>query len=76
LIDMLERRGIISGYEGSKPRTVLVSEADVPRILAHLAEATGGPAGDPPAPAAPSSPTLEDVPANGDSPYPMPESRG
>jgi DNA segregation ATPase FtsK/SpoIIIE, S-DNA-T family len=32
LIDMLERRGIISGYEGSKPRRVLVGEADnVPR---------------------------------------------
>ena len=29
LIDMLERRGIISGYEGSKPRRVLVAEADV-----------------------------------------------
>jgi DNA segregation ATPase FtsK/SpoIIIE, S-DNA-T family len=42
LIDMLERRGIISGYEGSKPRQVLVAEADVPRILAHLAEAEGG----------------------------------
>ena len=27
LIDMLERRGIISGYEGSKPRQVLVTEA-------------------------------------------------
>jgi S-DNA-T family DNA segregation ATPase FtsK/SpoIIIE len=39
LIDMLERRGIISGYEGSKPRQVLIGEADVPRILAHLAEA-------------------------------------
>jgi len=39
LIDMLERRGIISGYEGSKPRQVLITEADVPRILAHLAEA-------------------------------------
>ena len=38
LIDMLERRGIISGYEGSKPRQVLISEADVPRILAQLAE--------------------------------------
>jgi S-DNA-T family DNA segregation ATPase FtsK/SpoIIIE len=42
LIDMLERRGIISGYEGSKPRQVLISEADVPRILSHLAEAGGG----------------------------------
>jgi DNA segregation ATPase FtsK/SpoIIIE, S-DNA-T family len=26
LIDMLERRGIISGYEGSKPRRVLVED--------------------------------------------------
>jgi DNA segregation ATPase FtsK/SpoIIIE, S-DNA-T family len=33
LIDMLERRGIISGYEGSKPRQVLVSEADLSRVL-------------------------------------------
>jgi S-DNA-T family DNA segregation ATPase FtsK/SpoIIIE len=33
LIDMLERRGIISGYEGSKPRRVLVSEVDLPRVL-------------------------------------------
>ena len=30
LIDMLERRGVISGYEGSKPRQVLVSETDLP----------------------------------------------
>jgi S-DNA-T family DNA segregation ATPase FtsK/SpoIIIE len=29
LIDMLERRGIISGYEGSKPRRVLVDESYV-----------------------------------------------
>jgi S-DNA-T family DNA segregation ATPase FtsK/SpoIIIE len=29
LVDMLERRGIISGYEGSKPRRVLVSETDL-----------------------------------------------
>jgi S-DNA-T family DNA segregation ATPase FtsK/SpoIIIE len=36
VIDMLERRGIISGYEGSKPRQVLVSEADLPRVLAAL----------------------------------------
>jgi S-DNA-T family DNA segregation ATPase FtsK/SpoIIIE len=32
LIDMLERRGIISGYEGSKPRRVLVSEAEIERV--------------------------------------------
>jgi S-DNA-T family DNA segregation ATPase FtsK/SpoIIIE len=33
LIDMLERRGVISGYEGSKPRQVLISQADLPRFL-------------------------------------------
>jgi len=36
LIDMLERRGVISGYEGSKPRQVLIGEGDVPRVLASL----------------------------------------
>jgi S-DNA-T family DNA segregation ATPase FtsK/SpoIIIE len=41
LIDMLERRGIISGYEGSKPRQVLIAEADVPRILVALNERPG-----------------------------------
>jgi S-DNA-T family DNA segregation ATPase FtsK/SpoIIIE len=39
---MLERRGIISGYEGSKPRQVLISEGDVPRILVALSEGAGG----------------------------------
>ena len=34
LIDMLERRGVISGYEGSKPRQVLISARDIPRIMA------------------------------------------
>jgi DNA segregation ATPase FtsK/SpoIIIE, S-DNA-T family len=38
LIDMLERRGVISGYEGSKPRQVLVTEADLPRVLSNLRE--------------------------------------
>jgi S-DNA-T family DNA segregation ATPase FtsK/SpoIIIE len=33
LIDMLERRGIISGYEGSKPRRVLVDESAVPQVV-------------------------------------------
>ena len=32
LIDMLERRGIISGYEGSKPRRVLLDQRDFDRI--------------------------------------------
>ena len=36
LIDMLERRGIISAYEGSKPRTVLVAEHDLERRLTSL----------------------------------------
>jgi S-DNA-T family DNA segregation ATPase FtsK/SpoIIIE len=46
LIDMLERRGIISGYEGSKPRQVLVTEGDLPRVLAAL-DAAIGPGADP-----------------------------
>jgi len=36
MIDMLERRGVISGYEGSKPRQVLITEAELPRVLAGL----------------------------------------
>jgi DNA segregation ATPase FtsK/SpoIIIE, S-DNA-T family len=50
LIDMLERRGVISGYEGSKPRQVLITEADLPRVLAGL---DGTPDAAPPAPAEP-----------------------
>ncbi|TML80398.1 MAG: DNA translocase FtsK [Actinobacteria bacterium] len=46
LIDMMERRGVISGYEGSKARQVLVTEADLPRILAALDEPVGATAGD------------------------------
>jgi S-DNA-T family DNA segregation ATPase FtsK/SpoIIIE len=33
LIDMLERRGIISGYEGSKPRRVLVDESQLATVV-------------------------------------------
>ena len=33
LIDMLERRGVISGYEGSKPRQVLITRADLARVV-------------------------------------------
>jgi S-DNA-T family DNA segregation ATPase FtsK/SpoIIIE len=36
LIDMLERRGVISGYEGSKPRQVLVTAAQLPSVLSAL----------------------------------------
>jgi S-DNA-T family DNA segregation ATPase FtsK/SpoIIIE len=38
MMDMLERRGVISGYEGSKPRQVLITSSDLPRVLAALAE--------------------------------------
>jgi len=43
MIDMLERRGVISGYEGSKPRQVLITEADLPRVLAALGESVATP---------------------------------
>jgi S-DNA-T family DNA segregation ATPase FtsK/SpoIIIE len=38
LIDMLERRGIISGYEGSKPRRVLLGEGDLDRVVGVTVE--------------------------------------
>jgi S-DNA-T family DNA segregation ATPase FtsK/SpoIIIE len=57
LIDMLERRGIISGYEGSKPRQVLVTEGDLPRVLAALDAAP------PSAPELPPDPLPADPPA-------------
>jgi len=41
LIDMMERRGVISGYEGSKARQVLITEADLSRVLAALDEPVG-----------------------------------
>jgi S-DNA-T family DNA segregation ATPase FtsK/SpoIIIE len=44
LIDMLERRGIISGYEGSKPRQVLVSEGELRRMLDEPSGGNGSPA--------------------------------
>ncbi|MFT4036078.1 MAG: DNA translocase FtsK, partial [Patulibacter sp.] len=36
LIDMLERRGVISGYEGSKARQVLIGPSEVERIVAQV----------------------------------------
>jgi S-DNA-T family DNA segregation ATPase FtsK/SpoIIIE len=41
LIDMLERRGVISGYEGSKPRQVLITQADLNRVLAPAGKGAG-----------------------------------
>jgi DNA segregation ATPase FtsK/SpoIIIE, S-DNA-T family len=43
LIDMLERRGVISGYEGSKPRQVLITQADLARVVGG--QGSGGGAG-------------------------------
>jgi len=33
LVDAMEQMGVVSGHEGSKPRTVLVGEGDLDRIL-------------------------------------------
>ena len=47
LIDMMERRGVISGYEGSKARQVLITEGDLPRVLEQLSEpVVAGPSDD------------------------------
>ena len=46
LIDMLERRGIVSGYEGSKARKVLIAEGDLHRILGDDAQPMPEPADD------------------------------
>ncbi len=59
LIDMLERRGIISGYEGSKPRQVLVTAADLPRVLAAL-DTSAAEEPEPPRVAVPGEPDEDD----------------
>jgi S-DNA-T family DNA segregation ATPase FtsK/SpoIIIE len=41
LVDMMERMGVISGHEGSKPRTVLIGEADLDRVLRRSRPAAG-----------------------------------
>jgi DNA segregation ATPase FtsK/SpoIIIE, S-DNA-T family len=56
LIDMLERRGVISGYEGSKPRQVLVTQGDLPRVLAALSPSGADAPGAPEPPAAQPAP--------------------
>jgi DNA segregation ATPase FtsK/SpoIIIE, S-DNA-T family len=38
LVDVMERMGVVSGHEGSKPRTVLITEGDLPRILRRPGE--------------------------------------
>jgi S-DNA-T family DNA segregation ATPase FtsK/SpoIIIE len=61
LIDMLERRGIISGYEGSKPRQVLVTEGELPHMLARHGGGAGE--GEPAAEDAAADPAEESVSA-------------
>jgi S-DNA-T family DNA segregation ATPase FtsK/SpoIIIE len=60
LIDMLERRGVISGYEGSKPRQVLISHADMARVIGG-GVATSEPKGEASEPPAGEAP-LESIP--------------
>jgi S-DNA-T family DNA segregation ATPase FtsK/SpoIIIE len=38
LVDAMERLGVVSGHEGSKPRAVLVGPGDVDRILKRVPE--------------------------------------
>jgi S-DNA-T family DNA segregation ATPase FtsK/SpoIIIE len=40
LVDIMEQMGIISGYDGSKARSVLIGEDDLPGVLAQLAGET------------------------------------
>ncbi|MCU0308356.1 MAG: DNA translocase FtsK, partial [Thermoleophilia bacterium] len=42
LVDVLERMGVVSGHEGSKPRTVLIGEADLSRYLRRGGSAEPG----------------------------------
>ena len=43
LIDIMERRGIISGYDGSKARSVLIHEEELPTALATARGERGTP---------------------------------
>ena len=36
LVDIMEQMGIISGYDGSKARSVLITEDELPGVLAQL----------------------------------------
>jgi S-DNA-T family DNA segregation ATPase FtsK/SpoIIIE len=58
---MLERRSVISGYEGSKPRQVLVGAGDVDRFIANLRERDGTAPKPPPAEPRPATAEAEPV---------------
>jgi len=36
LVDTMERMGVVSGHEGSKPRTVLIGTGDLDRVLRRV----------------------------------------
>ncbi|MCJ7491090.1 MAG: DNA translocase FtsK [Dehalococcoidia bacterium] len=58
LVDVMEQMGIISGYDGSKARGVLIGEEDLPATLASL----DGDGAEAPSPDALPSPVLEAAP--------------
>ena len=41
LVDTMERMGVVSGHEGSKPRAVLIGVGDLDRVLHRVPEASG-----------------------------------
>jgi len=57
LIDMMEERGLISGFDGSKARKVLIDEDDLPRVLGGPAAGAEGAGAAGPTPAAPPAPS-------------------
>ncbi|MFA4927644.1 MAG: DNA translocase FtsK [Patulibacter sp.] len=64
LVDMMERRGIVSGFEGSKARQVLVSPMDLPRVLAAARGTVTDDvdvADDPETPVGPAAPPIDDT---------------
>ncbi len=52
LIDIMEQMGVVSGFEGSKARTVLMDDDEIARLLAQLAggESADDPETEPPPP--------------------------
>ncbi len=66
LIDIMEEMGIVSGYDGSKARAVLIDEAGLPAALARLS----GDVVDEPAPSQPEPAAATDAPEQPAPPVP------
>ena len=64
LVDVLERMGVVSGHEGSKPRSVLIGPGEVDRVLGRTSATDGE--GAPVDPHAPDGTSPESVVAPGD----------